>query len=267
MKRHLSPLAAACLLLGICSSAQAVDISQPDYHNRLFSLDCCLVISHAGGSFLGANYSNSLEALDANYAIGRRVFEIDFSLTSDGALALVHDWAHWNRVKPEDGDVDAPDADTFLSRKLPRGLSPLTFPDLIAWLDEHPNAVVVTDTKDDFSDFADAFFSQPFDHRRFVFQVYDFDDLDLLRSHAEGVRTILTIYKLKIDADDLIAGLRGAYVDALTMPLERTAEDLSRLREALPELPIYVHGRPQQINAAQLHFHLQDLGANGFYLD
>jgi glycerophosphoryl diester phosphodiesterase len=258
---------AAALIVSTFAAAQSAEISQPGYHNRPFTRDCCLVISHAGGAFQGRNYSNSLEALNASFAIGRRVFEIDFSFTSDGAVALTHDWAHWNGARPEDGNVDAPDADAFLSRKLPGGLSPLTLPGLEAWLDQHPDVLIVTDTKDDFSDFAEAFFAHSIDHRRFVFQVYDLDDLALLHSHADDAKSILSIYKLTIDADELIAGLREAEVDALAMPLKRTADDLPRLRAALPDLPIYVHGRPQRINTPQLHFHLKDLGASGYYLD
>ena len=263
----MKPFAALGILVWICFPAQGAEIRQPDYHNRLFSKDCCLVISHAGGAIDGRTYSNSREALDANYAIGRRVFEIDFSLTADGRLALVHDWAHWQGVRPDEGEVDAPDEQAFLSRDLPGGLSPMTLADLLAWLDDHPDALIVTDTKDDFPDFAEAFFSQAIDHERFVVQVYGFDDVGLVKSYAEDARSVLTIYKMSIDADDLIAGLRDVEVDALTMPLKRTGEDLAGLRRALPALPIYIHGRPQRINSAQLHFHLRDLGASGFYLD
>ncbi len=258
----------ACLLVCLGAAAGAGPLRQPDYHNRPFDPDCCLVISHAAGSFAGRTYSNSREALDANFSIGRRVFEIDFSLTSDGVLALVHDWTNWGKHrKPGEGVSEWPDEAGFLSKRLPGGLSPMTMPDLLTWLDAHPEALVVTDTKDDFSDFTEAFFAYPVDPSRFVFQVYGFEDLDNLGTHTGAAMTILTTYKLKIETEDLVAGLKGVDVDGLTIPLPRALKHLAALRQALPDLPIYVHGRPQQINAVQLHFHLQELGASGFYLD
>ena len=51
-----------------------------------------LMIAHAGGGIKGQNYSNSIEALDLNYAKGFRYFEIDFSWSSDRQLVCLHDW-------------------------------------------------------------------------------------------------------------------------------------------------------------------------------
>ncbi|NQP35864.1 glycerophosphodiester phosphodiesterase [Streptococcus suis] len=54
------------------------------------------LIAHAGGTYRGPSYNtfytNSLEALQQNYSLGHRVFEMDFYLTSDGKMAAVHDW-------------------------------------------------------------------------------------------------------------------------------------------------------------------------------
>ena len=51
-----------------------------------------LMIAHAGGGINGINYSNSIEALNHNYAKGFRYFEMDFSWTSDNKLVCLHDW-------------------------------------------------------------------------------------------------------------------------------------------------------------------------------
>lgn len=60
------------------------------------------LIAHAGGTFRGQSYNtfytNSLEAIEQNYSLGHRVFEIDFSLTSDGKLAAVHDWEQFGHA-------------------------------------------------------------------------------------------------------------------------------------------------------------------------
>ncbi|MEM1160411.1 MAG: hypothetical protein AAGJ28_05720, partial [Pseudomonadota bacterium] len=50
--------------------------------------DCCIDITHAGGLLNEVPYTNSLEALRANYAAGRRVFEVDLIETADGQTIL-----------------------------------------------------------------------------------------------------------------------------------------------------------------------------------
>lgn len=52
-----------------------------------------LMIAHAGGGINGLSYSNSIEALDLNYDKGFRIFELDFSWTSEGqsVFALLGD--------------------------------------------------------------------------------------------------------------------------------------------------------------------------------
>ena len=54
------------------------------------------LVAHAGGAIrekeYNTFYTNSLEALQQNYSLGHRLFEIDFYLTSDKKLAAVHDW-------------------------------------------------------------------------------------------------------------------------------------------------------------------------------
>ncbi len=54
------------------------------------------LVAHAGGTIrekeYNTFYTNSLEALQQNYGLGHRLFEMDFYLTSDRKLAAVHDW-------------------------------------------------------------------------------------------------------------------------------------------------------------------------------
>ena len=51
-----------------------------------------VLIAHSLGGIENGKYSNSLEAFQSNYAKGMRVFETDFSWTSDHVLVLRHDW-------------------------------------------------------------------------------------------------------------------------------------------------------------------------------
>ncbi|HIL62954.1 MAG TPA: hypothetical protein EYG42_05830, partial [Porticoccaceae bacterium] len=46
-------------------------------------------IAHAGGQIGNTTYTNSIDALNVNYDIGFRIFEMDFSFTSDQQLVCL----------------------------------------------------------------------------------------------------------------------------------------------------------------------------------
>ncbi|WP_105100868.1 glycerophosphodiester phosphodiesterase family protein [Streptococcus suis] len=78
-------------LNGIFVDVQNIEFSQHQWIEKFPNL-----IAHAGGTYREKSYNtfytNSLEALQQNYSMGHRVFEMDFYLTSDGKMAAVHDW-------------------------------------------------------------------------------------------------------------------------------------------------------------------------------
>lgn len=233
------------------------------YHNRLNDRQCCLVIAHAGGSVDGLPYTNSREALDRNYSLGRRVFEIDFSETCDGSLVLLHDWNMTGG--------DRLSKARFLEAKGREGFSRLDLDGLASWLLQKPDSIIVTDTKGDF----DRFFRRLeerlppwFIERYFVIQVYDPATLDRLRQAKPSLRLVLTIYKMtKVSDESLAQTLAHGGVVGLTMPRRRAFRSLPVLRKQFPDLPMYVHGSPSRINAPELHARLAALGASGFYLE
>jgi hypothetical protein len=104
------------------------------------------LVAHAGGAVNGVPYTNSREALDQHYAAGYRVFELDFDWTSDGRLVVVHDWASTSSSFGAAPHVFS-DAE-FVSATRRDGLHQMTFEDLQQWLRAHPDAFVVTDTKE-----------------------------------------------------------------------------------------------------------------------
>lgn len=233
------------------------------YHNRLGDDHCCLVIAHGGGSVDGLPYTNSLEALNRNYKTGHRVFEIDFSETCDGSLVLLHDWKRTGGKKLS--------REEFLEVKSEDGHSRLDLDGLANWVLQNPDSIIVTDAKGNFDRFLQQIeerFPSWFIERHFVLQVYDLDTLDELRRTRPNIRLVLTTYRIKHVSDESLAqSLKDGGVVALTMPLKRSRGSLSYLRERLPNLPIYVHGSPSQINEPALHAQLEALGARGFYLD
>ncbi len=183
-------------------------------HNTFDADGCCLDIAHAGGAYNDIAYSNSLEALDANYNKGRRVFEIDFLVTTDNKIVLGHD--------PFKGDMTAQE---YLSVRTETGLTRMGLDDLLLWLDIHKDAQIITDTKNDFEVFFAIFIdSVPKDvvQRNFIFQTYNFDQLDNLNNLQEQYRLILTIYKMRTSDEYLIKHFQHRqYSYALTIPEQR----------------------------------------------
>ncbi len=107
-----------------------------------------LMIAHAGGGINNQNYSNSLEALDLNYAKGFRTFEIDFSWTSDQQLVCLHDWE--TRFKKVFGyktkkALNYEEFQNLLNQT--KGLHPCTLDSLADWINIHKDVKIITDVK------------------------------------------------------------------------------------------------------------------------
>jgi glycerophosphoryl diester phosphodiesterase len=247
------------------------------FHNTVFEKDCCLVISHAGGSIQGFPYTNSLEALDANYALGRRVFELDFDQTKDGHWVGSHAWdnqplSRYDRIMSLFGAAapkpTAPTLADFSSQALHGKFTPFTLSSLATWLSQHPDATVVIDTQNVLPTLYEALDAYPTIQHHIVFQAYDQADLDFLASkHIPMSRIIFSNYQSMLNADQLIALFIREKIGALTLPASQALQDIHTLRAALPNTPIYVHGKPASINSLELQDRFAEAGVSGFYLD
>ncbi len=103
-------------------------------------------VAHAMGGLDGKVYTNSLEAFLSNYALGCRVFECDFSWTSDGQLVLWHSWEK-NRINAETPLGFVPALAEFQAMKIDGRYTPLTYRDLLRLMEEYPDAHFLLDTK------------------------------------------------------------------------------------------------------------------------
>lgn len=115
-------------------------------------------IIHAGGGVADAagnvlTYTNSREALENCYASGNRIAEFDLMVTSDDRIVCAHadeesgNWAYG--VDAGHGPDYPPTYDDFMAAKFDGTLTTMSFDDLAAFMNEHPDFYVVTDTKDD----------------------------------------------------------------------------------------------------------------------
>ena len=114
------------------------------------------VIAHGMGTVDGLATLNCLEGFQQQYAAGVRVFEADLRLTRDGKVVLRHDWWHYEW---QDGInwANIPTREKFLSEKILKKYTPLSFRDLLLLMEEYPDICIITDTK--FTE-SDAFFLQ-----------------------------------------------------------------------------------------------------------
>lgn len=153
---------AIILLFGagvLCSCSPAKqDVNFYDYN----------VIAHAGGGIDGHIYTDSLEAINHSYANGTRLFDIDLRFTSDFEIVLRHDWIGIDLEQPEFEylyhteqsweDIYhqmqipreyLPTIEQFKNTKIYHNYTPLSFRDIVDWLEEHPDAYMVLDVKED----------------------------------------------------------------------------------------------------------------------
>jgi len=105
-------------------------------------------IAHAGGNINNHIYTNSLEALETNYSLGARYFELDLLLTSDNKIVAVHDWHSWKKRTKYNGIIP-PTLKDFLDFRIDNKFSPLSANDILDWFINHPDATLVTDKLDD----------------------------------------------------------------------------------------------------------------------
>jgi hypothetical protein len=252
-------------------------LAAPSYLSKYVPGKCCTVIAHAGGAIDGNSYTNSIEAIQKNYSLGTRIFELDLDKTSDGHWVAAHDWPQWKGRTGFAGSIP-PDLDTFasLKRKFPTvswsieaEYSPMTFTWLEDFLLDHPDASIVTDIKelDEFENLVDAVFSSPV-RNQFIFQAYDIQQVDFVAERGPSARVILTLYRLGFP-DGLFENLKARQerLVGVTVPMNWAFEPgrMDALRGT--GIPIFLHGRPSNINSRALHADYAAKGVSGFYLD
>lgn len=111
-------------------------------------------ICHAGGSVTGADgkkykYTNSLEAFRLSLERGARLVELDFRISTDGALVCIHKWK--KDFIREDGtrSEEAVSLEEFRKGKIRGSFTPMTMEDVAKAMEEHPELYIVVDLKGD----------------------------------------------------------------------------------------------------------------------
>lgn len=151
-------------------------------------------IAHAGGGIDNITYTNCLEALNLNYELGHRLFEIDFSWTSDNELIALHDWEESYKFLFNESTNHPLDYNTILKKRMINDYTILTLPLLSEWLKTHPDANIVTDIKNKNIE-ALKYISENFknDISRYIPQIYFFWEYETVKNLGYD-NIILTLY-------------------------------------------------------------------------
>ena len=181
------------------------------------------LIAHAGGGYRDTEggyysyYTNSYEALVQNYNLGARIFEFDFSLTTDGRLAAVHDWDDFANMDGEPVSSEEWETmDTVAKPLTDRTFTPMFIEDILDQMMVNQDMYLITDVKYDdatqeeieqefLSIYNAAMARDPMLINRIVPQIYVEEMYDWIMDIYNFPSIIFTCYKTDATADEIIS--------------------------------------------------------------
>lgn len=106
-------------------------------------------VSHGFGA-LGSNktkgLTNSIDAFEEYYALGQRIFEVDFDVTDDFVTICNHDENFWRQNANISDDIDYT-YENFMNSKIYEKYQPLDYKGIIDILNKYEDVYIITDTK------------------------------------------------------------------------------------------------------------------------
>lgn len=252
-------LAALSLLISsACSNSEDMPAYWLNDASRVYA-------AHAGGVYDGYMGTNSLEAIIESVELGYKLIEVDLVTTSDNRYVLNHDWESMgNRVAFADNN--AVDLETFMEYKIYNKFTPMTLEDLIDFLDEHQDILIITDTKDE--SYAVLRYIKKYYKKyinRFIPQVYAFKDYRTVKRMGFK-NVIITLYSMayniKSDPDYIYKQAKKLKPYAIAVPESMLSDEyISKLRP--DEIKYFVH----TVNDSDKADELFDKGIYGVYTD
>lgn len=220
-------------------------------------------VAHAGGGHQGKIYTNSIDALEANKG-KYKLFEIDFSWTTDGELVCLHDWdssaVSWLQL-PEKGAIRHQDYLNIVNTK--GQFKHCDLESLTRWMRENPHARIVTDIKERNIDALRLIASRHPDlQQRFIPQIYqpsEYFKAKLLQYQD----VIWTLYEFHGSNTDVLNHVKQMNLMGLTMPMLRAQSGLAKQVKEITGFPIWAHTINEESIAAELKL----LGVDSVYTD
>ncbi|MCB1669753.1 MAG: hypothetical protein R3F41_05265 [Gammaproteobacteria bacterium] len=240
----------------------------------LFSALCCVQlfaqpgdklprIAHAGGQVEGATYTNSLEALNKNFAAGFRAFEIDFSWTSDRQLVCLHDWQESFQRSfdlPPGPPLSLGEFEQLVTDH--SQFTKCTLASFMDWFANHPDTLLITDFKEGNLDALSLLSADyPQFRQRVIPQIYQPVEYQPVRDLGFE-RVIWTLYEYPGGTRAVLEVAPAMELWAVTMNTDRAQQQLPRELNAIG-LRTYVH----TVNEYADLLYLQSLEVGEIYTD
>jgi len=223
------------------------------------------LVAHAAGSIEGRISTNSLDAVIHNYALGHRVFEMDFNLTSDGVMVAIHDWSSSGGAKS---------SREFLDTKIQGRYRPTTFRQIVEFMAINEDVYLITDTKS--FEYTDSEITYQFQCiydiareagegvlERIVVQIYNQRMYHLINRIYRFPNIIYTLYATPpAEQHRVLPFMLEENITLITMPPERATDRyLEELRVA--GITVCLH----TINDIDEALYWMDKGVCGIYTD
>jgi len=220
-------------------------------------------IAHAGGELHGLTYTNSIEALEINYAKGFRAFEIDLSWTADEQLVCLHDWE-----EGFESSFGSPAATpltlnqfTELAAEHPE-YTKCTLSSLMQWFADHPEATLITDLKEGNVPALEQIAQRyPQQLSQLIPQIYQPAEYPI----ATGLgyeNVIWTLYQYGGSSSDVMNHLQQMKIWAVSMNSIRAGRQLGQ------ELDSYgIHTYVHTVNSYPDYLYFKSLGIDEIYTD
>lgn len=232
----------------------------------------CPVIAHALGVVDGRAETNSKDAFLNSVSTGQKVLEVDLQLTSDGYLAVRHDWDQISYYNLEQRFAGIMDRQTFLSTPICYYYTPLDMDGLLALMKEYPDIYIVTDSKDTKEKDVRAQFramsaaveraEDPSLWDRIVVQIYSEKMMKWVKEEAPVTNWIFTLYQIaKPDYAAIGAFCRDNNIPVVTMESERLTEKAAKT--------LHSYGRKVYVHTVNRLRAMEELSwaADGYYSD
>lgn len=221
-------------------------------------------IAHGGGFIEGYTVTNSLEAVLQSIERGFTLIELDMSFTTDGKIAMIHDWES-SPVYYLGAERNAPISyRQYTESRILEQFQVLTMDSLQDILQKHPKVRIVTDTKEDNLRLLEQIQAEyPLVAKRIIPQIYDYDQYEPVREMGYK-DVILTLYKIssQIDPQALCDFAKEKDLYGVTMSYALVDQGLaSRLQDQ--GVAVYMH----TVNSLEEYGHARENGARGIYTD
>ncbi|MBQ0066290.1 MAG: hypothetical protein KBT48_11055 [Firmicutes bacterium] len=226
-----------------------------------------LIVAHAMGGIDNRTYTLSKEAFELNYSKGFRVFELDFSTTLDGDIALCH---YWDTKK--NGQKNIPTTEQFLSQKVSKKYTPLMLKDFFQYMKEHKDIWVVGDTKEDVASVYATILQEAKEENcvevldRFLIQFLDAEQYDIISSIYDFKSYIYGSYMYWDGSEEMFEQIceycMDHQIDSVSMWNYYCRPDIVSIADRY-SLDVYVHSENNLTSAVEF----LNMGVRGIYTD